>query len=443
MSALARTRDSRAPGPRGLGALLCPIAFRRDPLAYFLGLSRYGPIVRTSAGPYVFHTLFDPAAVRDVLVDRADRFPKRGVLDVFVPVLGNGLLISEGEVWSSRRAAVQPAFTRRAVEALAPTMQAETRALVSRWKDGQVVDASAAMTELALKIVCRTLFGVELGSAVDRVSRAVEDVSRCAYVRTNSFLRLPLAWPSPANLAFRRATRLLDETVRDLLRGGALEADVFQRLSRVRDPVTGAPLGENDMRDEAMSLFLAGHETTASTLAWALDRLGRDETLQRRLRDECRSVASPDDAGERTAVERRTLLDATVSEVLRLYPPAWLIVRRAIEADRIGGFDVPARSYVSIPVHALHRHPAWWDDPERFLPDRFLHGGPRHPLAWLPFGAGPRRCLGEAFARLEASIALGTILSTFRFEAIDPPPEPLPLSTLRPARPVRLRLSSA
>ncbi|HEX6884993.1 MAG TPA: cytochrome P450 [Planctomycetota bacterium] len=435
----------RAPGPTGVRALTAPLRFRRDPLAYFLDLARHGPLVRTRAGPFVFHTAFAPELVRAVLVEGADVFLKRGVLDELVPVLGDGLLISEGERWRARRLAAQPAFARRAVEAFLPGMEAEARALVERWRaelraGAGVVDASQGAMELALAVVARTLFGAELGARAAALSRAVEDVSRCAYARTNALLRLPLAWPSATNRTYRRAIATLDESVRALLAGGVPPEGIFARLAATRDPRTGQLLGPDDLRDEAMTLFLAGHETSASTLAWTLDHLARETELQERLRSEADAALGSGPAP--AALERLPWLDATVAEVLRLHPPAWLVVRRAAAPARLGGFAIPARSFVSIPVHALQRAPSAWPEPERFRPERFLGGAPTDPGLYLPFGAGPRRCLGEAFARQELRVVVARLLQAFRLEAVGPPPAPLPLATLRPASPVRLRLAS-
>jgi cytochrome P450 len=434
-----------ANGPRGLRAWTAPLRFRRDPLTYFEDLARYGPIVRTRAGPFVFHTLYEPELVRVALVERAENLVKRGVLDEFAPVLGEGLLISEGERWRARRLAAQPAFARRAVSAFLADMAAEVDRLVERWRAdlarGEAsVDASRAAMDLALAIVARTLFRADLGERSAALSRAVEDVSRCAFARTNTFLRLPLRWPTPTNRTYRRAIAELDETVRTLVAGCSAPEGVFARFAATTDPLSGRPLGPDDLRDEAMSLFLAGHETTASTLAWTLDHLAREPEIQARAREE---VARVFGAGPLASegLERLPFLDAVVCESLRLHPPAWLLVRRALARDQLGGVAIPARSFVSIPVHALQRLPALWPEAERFRPERFLPPATHDARAFLPFGLGPRRCLGEAFARQETRIVLAGLLRAFHLAPLGPPPLPAPLSTLRPASPVRLALT--
>jgi cytochrome P450 len=302
------------------------------------------------------------------------------------------------------------------------------------------VDASKACLGLALAIVARTLFGADLGTRTEEISTAVEEVSRRALQRAQAWIPTPLAWPTPGNRAYRRAIQTLDACVRALLRAEP-NSDVFARLSATVDPRSGRTLDERDLRDEGMSLFLAGHETTASTLAWTLDHLARAPELQARLRAEARERLG-DGAQRAEGLADLPLLDAVVSEVLRLHPPAWLLMRRALAADELAGFEIPARSFLSVPVYTIHRLASLWPDPERFRPERFLDGAPPHPCAFLPFGAGPRRCLGEAFARAETRVVLTRLLERFELRPVGAPPEPAPFLTLRPASAVRLVLET-
>jgi cytochrome P450 len=408
--------------------------FLRDPLDYFVDLRRYGEVVRTSVGPLVFHTFYDPRGLRHVFVDHPQRYSKRGVIDDLRPVLGEGLLSAEGAAWRERRAALAPGLSPQALVGLVPAMDEVAGRLLARWKRDDVVDASSEMGRLALGVVGQTLFGVPLEHDAERISAAVEQVARLALQRSQSLLKAPLSWPTPANRAYRGAIGVLRHLVDGIIREAGTKAPFMRRLHAA----TGGDV--DALRHEVMTFLLAGHETTATTLAWSLALLSRDEELQERARDACRAVKGGG-ALMAQALDELPLIDAIVSETLRLYPPGWMLMRRAEEADTILGYDVPRGSFITAPVHALHRHPDLWERPERFQPSRFLEGRvPPDPLAYLPFGAGARRCVGEAFVRLETRVLLVRLLTRFRLQPVGELPAPLPLMTLRPREPVRLRL---
>lgn len=427
--------SSRAPGPRGLAALRAVRHFLRDPLDYLVTLRQDGETVRSGIGPFVFHTFYDPRGIRHVFVDHPERFTKRGVIDDLVPVLGDGLLSSEGDRWTERRNALLPCFTRRALSAMIPAVDDAVNSLLSCWKRGDVIDAGPEMMQLALTIVGRALFDVSLSASVTEVSTAVEQVSRLALYRGRSFIKLPLRVPTPGNLAYRRAIKALRVIVDDIVEQAGQRSDFMRQLHKATnaDPVA--------VRDEVMTFLLAGHETTASTLAWAIAHVSRDAQLQNRAREQIRAVVSGDDHLSAEHLERLPLIDAIISESMRLYPPAWLIMRRAEEPDEVMGYAVPRGSFVVAPVYALHRHPDYWTEPDRFNADRFLDPSvPVDPLVFIPFGVGPRRCIGETFARIETRILLARLLHRFRLEPLGDIPQPQPLTTLRPREPVRVRL---
>jgi len=393
--------------------------------------------VRTAAGPVVFHTFFEPRGLRHMLVDYPQRFTKRGVIDDLIPVLGNGLLTAEGAPWRGRRSELTPCLAPRALALIVPAMDEAVRTMVDHWDHDDVIDASRDMMHLALTIVGRTLFDVNLGDRAPEVSAAVEQVSRLAYRRTRSFLKLPLRMATPANRAYRRSIDVL----RGLVDGIVIEAGKRSPFMRRLHESTASD--GDALRHEVMTFLLAGHETTATTLAWTFAHLGRDAGLQERARYEARAILAEGDLTA-TRLDGLPLIDAIVSETLRLYPPGWMIVRRAEEADEILGYAVPRGSFVVAPVYALHRHPDFWTAPDRFDPDRFLDERvPPDPLIYIPFGAGPRRCIGETFARLEARVLLVRLLDRFALEPVGDLPPPQPLTTLRrPREPVRMRLHS-
>ncbi len=437
----------RAPGPSAFNYLGGCLSFLRDPLAYFLEMqAEWGGVVRGRVGPLLFHTLFDPRLVREALVDHHDQLTKRGVVDELIPLLGNGLLVSEGAQWKGRRDGIAPMLARQALGPLVEAMEIEADAVVDRWDAararGEPVNASADAMHFAIAVIGRALFGLDLGRSAGRISEAVETVARLAYDRSKSLVRLPLGVPTPVNRAYRAAIAELDTIVYGALRDGSSDRScLLPRLRELTDPLSGASLGDRDLRDEAMSLLLAGHETTANTLAWAFDHLSRDAGLQERIRGELQGGRPPPENGEALGLAPVPVLDAVISETLRLAPPAWIIMRRALNPFELDGYTIPRRSFVGIPIFAIQRNPDHWPEPERFLPDRFLDVNEQDQHAFLPFGLGPRRCPGEFFARAETRVLLSKLLERFRFKGIaSDPPRPEPLATLRPAESVLLRL---
>lgn len=427
---------NRAPGPRGpVAAIRCIRHFLRDPLDYQIWLRQFGPVVRTQAGPFVFHSLYDARALRHVFVDHPQRYSKRGIIDDLIPVLGNGILSSEGEAWKKRRSALTPGMTRRAMDGIVPIMDEIVQTMVSRWQPGDVIDVSSEMAHLALAIVGQTLFGVKLQDRAAEVSMAVEAVSRLALKRTNSFVKLPLWLPTQNNIGYRRAIGVLKRQVDAIITEAGTKASFMRLLHEVTD-------GNHDaLRHEVMTFMLAGHETTANTLAWALGHLAHQAPLQERARAEARQHLNVESATAHQ-LESLPVIDAVISETLRLYPPGWILMRRAESDDDVLGFAVPRNSFMTAPVYALHRNPDCWPDPARFDPDRFIgeSQSQRDPLMYVPFGLGPRRCIGEGFARLESRLALARILERFHLQPVTDLPPPQPLTTLRPRVGIRVRV---
>lgn len=423
----------RAPGPRGWGNLRAMRHFLRDPLDYLIQLRRYGELVRTQVGPFVFHTLYKPSDIRQVLVDQPEQFTKRGVIDDLLPVLGNGLLASEGALWRERRRALSPALGTGALRRLINEMDVVVQSFLDDWQTDRVVHVNDEMMRLALSVVGRALFGVSLGERASALSLAVERVSQLAYRRSKSIVKLPLAAPTPANRAYRQAIKHLRLQV-DQIMDTPGPTEFMKQLHQV----TGT--NRDAQRDEVMTFLLAGHETTATTLTWMLAHLSRGGDVLREARRDALGVAFGEDITlER--LEKLRLIDAIASEAMRLYPPGWMLMRRAEQDCAIGGFAVKRNSFISIPVHAIHRHPDYWPNPDLFNPRRFLQPDtPSDPLAYLPFGAGPRRCIGEGFARLEIKLFMVRLLQRFDLEPIGDLPKPMPLTTLRPNGPVYVRI---
>ncbi len=432
------------PGPPGRFEALS--VFRR-PFAtipeFLLGLARrYGPVTRLR-GPFRDVYLFDdPALLEEVLAGKGRSFQKSRGTKRLRPLLGDGLLTSEEPEHLRNRRLVQPAFNRSRVEAYAPRMVAAAQGLSATLSDGQTIDLDRAMMRLTLEIVAETMFGSDvsdetlaIGAALDQALWAYPDMVRL-------FGEVNDVFPTRTGRRFRRARAGLRGMVEQLIarrRGAGDRGDFVSLLIAARDE-RGA-FSDAQARDEALTILLAGHETTANALTWTFDLLGRHPDAARRVDEELASAlggAAPglDD------LARLPLLRGAISEALRLFPPAWLTGRSALETVRIGACELHRGDVALLSPYVTHRNPRLWSEPERFKPERWVDGPRPERFAFFPFGGGTRTCIGESFAWLEATLVLATLLQRLRFELVDPEPVPLaPLVTLRPARPIRVRVA--
>jgi len=422
-----------ASGP-DLRALLRDLpTLRDDPLGYFVRLDReHGPIARLPFGPR--RSLFlisDPAAIQHVLQDQARRYTKQtfqyGTLSL---VTGQGLLTSDGALWLRQRRLMQPAFHRERLAGFATSMHAAAERLVARWAAlpaGAPVDVEAAMLAVSLEIVGETLFSADLSEAAPALVAAVVTALDHVIARSQDPFMPPLWVPTRPNRGFNAAVRALDKAVAALVtarRTGPAQPDLLQMLLDARDEA-GATLTDRQLRDELVTLLVAGHETVASALTWAWALLAQHPATADRIAQE---------AGDAARLDPGSLpfTQAAFDEALRLYPPAWLITRRAAEADEVAGTPVSAGSLILISPYIVQRRAELWAEPDVFRPERFL-GQPPPRFNYLPFGAGPRLCIGQSFARWEGTILLAALANRFRLEAQRPGlPGIEPLVTLRP-----------
>jgi cytochrome P450 len=378
--------------------------------------STYGDASRLPVGPKELYFFNRPEYARHVLADNAANYHKGIGLVHARRALGDGLLTSEGELWSKQRKVIRPAFQSRRIADQAGAVAQEGAALVARLRARAgrgPVDILQEMTGLTLGVLGRTLLDADLGRfpTIGRDFAAVQDQ---AMFELASLSAVPPWVPLPRQLRFRRARRRLQTVVDQLVAertDTAARDDVLSRLILSARAETDPRIGRIRLRDEIVTLLLAGHETTASTLSWSLYLIDRHPEVRQRMRDEALSVL-----GDRLPTyEDLTKLRYTamvVDEVVRLYPPVWLLPRKALAEDVVGGFRVPAGADVLICPYTLHRHPALWPDPERFDPERFDPGKPAaHPsYAYLPFGAGPRFCVGNHLGLMEAVFVLAMLV---------------------------------
>jgi cytochrome P450 len=405
---------------------------RRDPLGFVAALARdYGDVVRLAMGPVSVYLVHHPDGVKHVLQDNNQNYVKGPVIGRVKVLIGEGLFTSEGAFWRRQRRLAQPAFHRERIAGFAGTMVHRTAERLAGWdaavRRGEPIDVAAEMNALALTIVGETLFGRDLSGEAVEAGRALRVALETTALRAMSWLVSPIWWPTPRNRAFRAAVRTLDALVYDLIdsrrRSAAPADDLLGMLVAARDEDTGEGMSRLQLRDEVMTFLLAGHETTAVALAWTWYLLARHPEIGEQARAETLAVLG-DRAPALDDLPRLPLARMVVEEAMRLYPPVWGVGRQAIAADRIGGYDIPAGALVNLSPWVTHRHPDFWDDPERFDPERFRPGveRTRPRFAYFPFSGGPRLCIGETFALMEAQLVVAMMLQRYRLTLVDPRP---------------------
>jgi len=405
----------------------------------------HGDVVRFRVGPpgigrelyFVFH----PDGAQRVLAGNAANYRKDNVFYAEVrATFGDGLLTSQDDEWTRQKRFLQPLFTHRRVAGYAATMGLQVEDMIRDWRaePAAVRDLHDAMTRLTLRIVCRVLFGNDTQQALPVVKRWARPLGEAVRRRSMAPVRLPIGWPTPTNRRVTSAQRDLfgvcDAIIGDRRRSGSAgDQDLLGLLVDARD--SGAGLSDVEVRDQVLIFLLAGHETTSTALTFALDLLARHPEVQERVRAEVDAVG-----GVPTAEQAATLgyTEMVVKEAMRLFPSAPLTGRRSVADDEIGGFLIPAGSDVIVAPWVTQRHPAYWDEPERFDPERFTseRERARHRYAWFPFGGGPRACIGQHFSMLEATIALAGLVQNFEFAGGGDAPGYTNNVTLRPSGPV-------
>ena len=426
-------------------------ALLRDPLAALPPEVYEAPLVEEPvAGRRRFHVL-DPALIQEALVRHADDLVKTDdIRRVLGPALGEGLLTAEGAHWRWQRRGAAPAFAPARLGAFLPAMLAAAEATAARWAalgEGATLDIGHETTVTTFDIIVSTMLAGGAGLDVARVERSVADyLAPAGWVFAYGLLGLPGWMPYPGRRRAGAARRYFRGAIRDAVarRRSAPtgDADLVSLLLGSADPETGRRMTDDELADNIATFIAAGHETTANGLAWTLHLLSRHPEIEARLVAEVRRVAG-DGPVAPEQVERLTYTRAVFDEAMRLYPPAPLIARRAVRPFALGPARIETDTVLVVPIYALHRHRALWDAPERFDPDRFSpeRARARHRYAFMPFGAGPRVCIGAGFATLEAAAILAVLLRRFRLEAVgDGEPRAAMRVTLRPARPIHLRL---
>ena len=428
-----------APGPRQRFPAQHMFVMRRDPLEFLTGLARrWGDVVHFRLAGQHVTLLSDPEHVRDVLVTRQKMFVKSRALERARLLLGNGLLTANGEYHLRQRRLAQPAFHRQRIAGYAATMIEEGLKIRETWRDGARLDIPREMMRVTLAIAGRTMFSTDVSGEAEEIGAALTDAMELFDIAVLPFAELFVKLPLPGSRRFNRARARLDQTVERIIaerrRDDRDRGDLLSMLMMARDEEgDGSGMSDAQLRDEALTIFLAGHETTANAMAWTWYLLSRNPAAESRMHaelDAVLGVRTPEPADFPALEYTRRVL----AESMRLYPPAWVLGRRPLVEFEIGGHRVPADSIVLMSQWVVHRDPRWWREPLRFDPDRWTDAAERErpKFAYFPFGGGTRQCIGEHFAWTEGVLLLATIAQRWRFHlAPGAVPATQPLITLR------------
>jgi cytochrome P450 len=432
------------PAPKGLPISGHLLAFRRDPLGFLQrAAEQHGDVVHFRFGPSRhMYLLTNPEHIKEVLVTKQAHFRKAKGLQVARAVVGDGILTSEGQKHMRQRRLMQPAFRRERIAAYADVMVRQGLAMMDRWKDGDIRDVHQDMMKVTLAIITETMFGKGLTEGVEKIGRAIEIGLQYVSNKASAIIDIPLGVPTPQNQKFQEAAKTLDKTIYEIIEerrrnGGEGRNDLLAMLLAARDEEDG------QVRDEVMTIFVAGHETTANTMSWIWYLLATHPEAERKLWTELDEVLG----GRLPTAEdvpRLVYTNQIISETLRLYPAAWVINREVVDEVEIGGHVYRPGETLMMSQYVMHRSSRYFDNPDQFIPERF--GGDllkRIPaFAYFPFGGGPRICIGNNFALMEAALLLATIAQRFRLRLAEPGQrvEPEPLVTLRPKNGLKMRL---
>ncbi|MFC9927925.1 cytochrome P450 [Streptomyces sp. NPDC127190] len=419
-------RGAIAPGPRGVPLLGSLPQWKSDTAQFLLRAQRdHGEVSRLRLGPYTVHLVTAPDAVGRVLKENSANYTRGVLYEQFRLVMGDGLLTTDGDYWKAHRRAVQPVFLRKAVAAIGPNVVRATREMLDDWevraRRGEPVDLVTETLRLTLVTLSRSLFGYDIRPAAPILKDIVDNVIEVMFKHGSVGEMLPSWLPTRRNRLIARDRRIFTRLVTEIRDTHAAtgEGPLMELIEAATDPVTGARWTDDEIRDEMLTIYLAGHETTAVALLWTLVSIANHPSVAEELDQELGQVLgggepSPED------VERLPYTCQVVDESLRMYPPIWIYPRDAVADDELGGFHIPGGSSVLLSPLVSHRNPRYWDNPEAFDPHRFDPGRVRErpKMTYFPFGAGARMCIGNFMALLELRMITAMIHQRFRLRLV-------------------------
>ncbi len=451
------TTDKHAPVVKGPWLLGSVIYFAQDPLHC---LVKYVPqydgifqltssFLKLTTGLRRLMIVSHPDYVKQILQENNRNYRKSMGYEIMKLLMGQGLLTSEGDFWRRQRRLMQPAFHRDRLAAFARIMTDECNDLLKKWDnlpDKSIVNLSRDMMEMTLSIVCKAMFSTDVGDAIDVVSREFGIANEKIIRRITRPVKFPLWIPTPGNIREKKAYDAIHRVVAGIIekRRNSSERydDLMAMLMEAKDEDTGEMMSDSQIKDEVVTIFLAGHETTAVALTWLFHCLDENPEAENKLLQEAKTILN----GRTPALDDLRQLDYTrmvIEETLRLYPPAWIIGRRANEDDVIDGYFIPKDTNCLIPVYQIHRDERYWEEPLKFKPERFSkeNSKHRHKFVYFPFGGGPRLCIGNNFALMEMQLTVPMILEHFQLRK----PENFkfkqdPLITMRPEPEMKMEI---
>jgi cytochrome P450 len=405
---------------------MLPVRPPFDALKYATDMAhQYGDFFCGQIGPLRYYQISDPELVREVLVEKADKFHKAWVLWSAVgPFIGNGLLVSEGDFWKRQRKLAQPAFHHKRIESYAQTMVDLSQRALDNWRVGQSYEIFHEMMKLTLNIVSKALFNADVSKEADRVGELVTVLLERANLRINGYATLADVLAFGKRRQEQEALEELNGIVMKIIQEhravGTDTGDLLSMLLLATDEADGTGMSDQQLRDEVMTLFLAGHETTANALTWTWYLLSQHPAVEAKLIDELRQAIG-DRLPTMHDLPQMPYAEMVIKESMRLYPPAGGMAREPIEDVQLGGYTIPAGSIISINSYVMHHSAKYFPEPKQFIPERFSkeREGQIPRYAYLPFGGGPRICIGNTFAMMEARLLLATIAQSYRL-TLDP-----------------------
>jgi len=449
------TEVRRPPGPRRNNPALGLLGYRRGRVGFLQNLARrYGDICYFALGPQQAYLLNHPDLIKEVLVTNSQNFIKGSALQRSKLLLGEGLLTSEGEFHRRQRRLAQPAFHRSRIDSYATVMTEYTARAVASWQDGQTIDLADEMMKLTLAIVGKTLFDVDLESEAGDVAEAITgmleatDTSSVSSIMIDILKKLPVARTrtgAKTKAKFENAKVRLDALIYRLIddrRRSGDHGDLLSMLLLAQDEDDGGQMSDSQLRDEAMTIFMTGHETTAVTLAWTFYLLSQNHQAEAKLHAEIAEVLAGR-VPSMTDVPCLRYTETVLSESMRLYPPAWALQRTALNDCEIGGYVIPKGSQVLMSQYVMHHDPRYFPDPERFDPERWTveRRDSRPQFSYFPFGGGLRRCIGDGFAMMEATLLLTALAQQWQMRLAPNQKVALqPVMSLRPKYGMRMVL---
>jgi cytochrome P450 len=438
------------PGPRGRPLIGITTDLLKDPLGFFMKtFQEYGDIAYFHVGGRQFLQLSHPDHIQYVLQGNHRNYQKGPNYDKLRPLLGNGLVTSNGAFWLRQRRLIQPAFHRQRLATFATVMTEAAGDMLDRWEPAaqkdQPLNVADEFMRVTLEIVSRSMFSTAAAGFSDRIGRNLPVMLERTNERFWELVDLS-NWPTPRNRRYWQALRNLDEVIYGVIeqrrQGGEQFDDLLTMLLEAVDEETGERMTDLQLRDEAMTIYLAGHETTANALSWAYYLIARHPEVEGKLRSEVDAVLQ-DRIPTLEDVPGLKYTRMVIDETLRVYPSVWSIARTPLTPDEIGSYPVHPGVNVTLVPYITHRHPAFWENPEVFDPERFSpeQSASRHPFAYFPFGGGPRLCIGNSFAQMEATLILAMIVQRYRLELVpDQDIELQPVVTLRPRYGIQMHI---